>query len=381
MPGRARRPLVLNPTLQLAATVDVSERGVGRRRLELTDARAVRFLLATAAGDGRRPRLDRRLRRQLLEAGVLVAPARVPRDVHLDPRLDLAPRRVRGSALRLAPGCRLHRGPGLPPDIARATADSEPFLPDADVLWAPWPGSGIALPYTLAPRLAGAVGDLLGRRRPPASLPPGAAAALLSVGALEPAGRRPAWSSRVGAWRRELREQGFAVLRDLFSPLFLAAVRAYYRRLETEGYLLGGDERRRGAPLLYDEPLLRFLAGGLVPVVSRVTGSRPRATFTYLRVYDPGAILGTHRDQPSCRWNVDLVVGGEPRPERRNAWPLWLDGRRGPEPVRLGLGDGLLYRGDRLQHWRHAQPPGHTTVLASLHYGPRARDLFAKTPA
>ena len=129
MPGRARRPLVLNPTLQLAATVDVSERGVGRRRLELTDARAVRFLLATAAGDGRRPRLDRRLRRQLLEAGVLVAPARVPRDVHLDPRLDLAPRRVRGSALRLAPGCRLHRGPGLPPDIARATADSAVVRP------------------------------------------------------------------------------------------------------------------------------------------------------------------------------------------------------------------------------------------------------------
>ena len=370
MPGSARRPLVLNPTLQLAATVDVSERGVGRRRLELTDARAVRFLLATAADDVRRPRLDRRLRRQLRGAGVLVAPTRVPRDVQLDPRLDLAPRRVRGSALRLAPGCRLHRGPGLPPDIARATAGAEPFLPDADVLWAPWPGSGIALPYTLAPRLAGAVGDLLGRRRPPASLPPGAAAALLSVGALEPVGRRPVGSSRVGAWRRELRDHGFAVLGDLFSPVFLAAMRAYYRRLESEGYLLGGDERRRGAPLLYDEPLLGFLAGRLVPIVSRVTGSRPRATFTYLRVYDPGATLGTHRDQPSCRWNVDLVVGGEPRPERRNAWPLWLDGRRGPEPVRLGLGDGVLYRGDRVLHWRHPERRGRTTVLASLHYGP-----------
>jgi hypothetical protein len=70
-------------------------------------------------------------------------------------------------------------------------------------------------------------GDLLGRRRPPASLPPGAAAALLSVGALELVGRRLAWSSRVGAWRRELRERGFAVLRDLFGPVFLAAVRAY----------------------------------------------------------------------------------------------------------------------------------------------------------
>jgi hypothetical protein len=152
--------------------------------------------------------------------------------------------------------------------------------------------------------------------------------------------------------------------------VFCAALRAYYRRLETEGYLLGGDQRRRGAPLLYDEPLLGFLAGQLAPVVNRVTAGRSRSTFTYLRIHDPGAILGRHRDQPSCRWNVDLVVGGEPTPARRTAWPLWIDGRRGPEAVRLGLGDGVLYRGDRLQHWRHAQPHGRTTVLASLHYGP-----------
>jgi hypothetical protein len=364
-----RRSLVLNPTLQLAVAVNVSERGVGRRRLELTDARAVRFVLAASAGDGRRPALDRRLRRQLRAAGVLVSAARIPRHVHLDPRLDLASRPWCGDVLRLTPGCRLHRGPRPPLDIAPTTAGSEPFLPDADVLWARWPGSGIALPYTLAPRLAGAVGDLLSRRRAPAALAPAAAAALVSVGALERDGRRALWSSRVRMWRRELSARGFVVLRDLFSPLFLAAVRAYYDRLEAEGYLLGGDERRRGAPLLYDEPLLGFLAGGLAPIVRRITGSRARATFTYLRVYDPGAILGPHRDRPSCRWNIDLVVGGEPPPDRRTAWPLWLDGRRSPEPIRLGLGDGLLYRGDHVPHWRHPQKRGHTTVLASLHYG------------
>ena len=192
-----RRSLVVNPTLQLAVALDVSERGAGRRRLEVTDPRAVRYLLAASAGDGRRPPLDRRLRRQLRAAGVLVAPARVPRDVYLEPRLDLATRPWRGGLPRLAAGYRLHRGPALPPDIARTT---ESFLPDAEVLWAPWPGSGIALPYTLA--------------------------------------------------------------------------------------------------------------------------------------------------------------------------PLWLDGRRGPKAVRLGLGDGLLYRGDRDRHWRHPQRRGQTTVLASLHYGP-----------
>jgi hypothetical protein len=107
--------------------------------------------------------------------------------------------------------------------------------------------------------------------------------------------------------------------------------------------------------------------------VSRLTGERASATFSFLRVYDPGAVLHPHLDRPSCRWNIDLVVGGEPAPRRGNAWPLQIDGRRGVRSVRLGLGDGVLYRGERVRHWRRAQPRGQTTVLASLHYGRPAR--------
>jgi hypothetical protein len=376
MPRSIRRVLVLNPTLQLAATLDVSRRGAGRQRVELTDAGALRYVLAAVARGARRPRLEPDVRRRLVAAGVLVRPAQVPRDVDLDPRLDLTPasRRRAPATLRLDQGCRLHRGPSLPPDLIPRGETPESFLPDEDILWVPRPGSRIAVPYTLAPRLARVVRDLLRRRRPSASPAPAAAAALLSVGALAPVAQgRDDWPRRVSGWRGELRSRGFAVLRDLFEPVFLAAVRVYYRRLETEGYLLVGDPRRRGAPLLYDEPLLGFLAHQLAPVVSRLTGDRARPTFTYLRVYDPNAVLGRHRDRPSCRWNIDLVVGGDPRPARRTAWPLWIDGRRGAEAIRLGLGDAVLYHGDRLSHWRHAQRRGHTTVLASLHYGPPPR--------
>jgi hypothetical protein len=354
----------------------VSVRGVGRRRVELADARALRYVLATVARDHRRPRLDADVRGQLVAAGVLVRAAQVPRDVDLDPRLDLAAaaRREPPGPLRLNPGCRLHRGPSLPPDLAPRGGTLEPFLPDEDILWVPRLGSRIAVPYTLAPRLARVVRDLLRRRRAPASLAPGAAAALLSIGALAPATRSPDdWAPQVRGWRGELRARGFAVLRDLFDPVFHTALRAYYRRLEREGYLLVGDPRRHGAPLLYDEPLLEFLGHQLAPVVSRLTGDRVRSAFTYLRVYDPRAVLGRHRDRPSCRWTIDLVVGGDPAPSRRTAWPLWIDGRRGAQAIRLALGDAVLYRGDRLSHWRHAQRGGHTTVLASLHYGPPAR--------
>ena len=292
----------------------------------------------------------------------------------LDARLDFEPASPRGVTGRLGAGCLMHRGPGVPSAVAKA-AHAEPFLSDADILWVMRPGARLALPYTLTPRLARALGAVRGGRSGP--LPPRAAATLRRIGALddrrEAARLRMAWQDQERAWRRELRRHGHVVLRGLFEPTFVQAVRDYYHRIEREGYLLVGDARRRGAPLIYDEPFTDFLTALLAPVVRRLTGERASPTFSYLRVYDPGAVLRPHRDRPSCRWNVDLVVGGEPAPSRPNAWPLRVEGRGGVHSVRLGLGDALLYRGDRVRHWRRPQPPGRTTVLASLHYGRPAR--------
>jgi hypothetical protein len=339
--------------------------------VELTDLRAVRYLMWAAAGEGPRPRLDAALEGELRRAGVLIPPARTPRDVWLDARLDLAPASVSSDSGRLDARCILCRGPYVPPDMARGGDAREPFLPAEDILWVSPAGARLTLPYTLTPRLARAIVGTRGRLHTP--LPPRATAALRRIGAIddrrEATRRCEAWRRREQAWRRELRRHGSVVLRGLFEPTFLAAVRAYYHRIEREGYLLGGDARRRGAPLLYDEPFTDFLNGLLAPIVGRLTGGRASATFTFLRVYDPGAVLRPHLDRPSCRWNIDLVVGGEPAPSRGNAWLLQIDGRRGVRSVRLGLGDGLLYRGERVRHWRRAQPRGQTTVLASLHYG------------
>jgi hypothetical protein len=390
-----RGRLVLNPTLQLTALVDISRRGKGRRRVELTDPRALRLLFAAVTG-GRRPRLDGALARQLLHDGILVRPAEVPRDVHLDPRLGLAaptsrvvthrarvahrhrgasaraPAAVGGSGSpRLRAGSRLRRGPSLPPDIARRVAIAEPFLPAEDILWVRQAGSGIELPYTLEPDVARVARELQRGGRDARSTPiPNALRAVGAAGEFgAAAGERAAWRRQVLSWRRELHTSGYAVLRGLFTPIFIGAVREYYRRLEREGYLMGGDARRRGRPLIHDEPLLAFLGSQLAAVVRQVTRQPAPSTFSFLRVYDTGAVLERHRDHPVCRWNIDLVVGGEPPPVRRSAWPLWIAARPGRRAVRLGLGDGVLYCGAHVTHWRSVQPAGQSTVLACFHYG------------
>ena len=367
-----RGRLVVNPTLQLRALADVSRRGKGRRHVEFTDARALRVLLAAMTG-GRRPRLDDGLARRLLHDGVLVRPAEVPREVHLDPRLRPGAPAAAGRPVpaRLRAGSRLCRGPGLPAHIARTVAITEPFLPAEDILWVRRAGSGIELPYTLTPDVARVARELQRGGRNGQFIPlPDALRAVGAAGELGDVARdRAAWRHRVLDWRRELRTAGFAVLRGLFPPVFVGAVREYYRRLEREGYLMAGDALRRGRPRILDEPLLAFLGSQLATVVNQVTRQRAPSTFSFLRVYDAGAVLERHRDHPVCRWNIDLVVGGEPPPVRRSAWPLWIAARRGRRAVRLGLGDGVLYRGTHLTHWRPLQPAGHSTVLACFHYG------------
>ena len=368
------RPIV-NPTLRVTALADISRRGKGRRRIEVTDPRTLRLLLATAAGGGR-PRLDRGLARRLLREGILVRPAEVPGEVDLDPRLGptglpRTPAAAGEAGGRLRAGCRLSRGPGLPAAIARRLGSVEPFLPAEDILWVRHPGSGMQLPYTLTPEVERAVRRL---RRGRATLPGSITSVLRAVGAVGAPGdvarERAAWQRRVRGWRRALRASGHAVLRDLFTPIVVTAVRAYCRRLEREGYLLGGDARRRGRPVVHDEPLLAFLGAQLAAVVRQVTRERASSTFSFLRIYDPGAALAPHRDNPVARWNIDLVVGGEPPPSRRTAWPFWIAARPGRRAVRLGLGDAVLYRGTHLTHWRAAQPAGRSTVLACFHYGP-----------
>jgi len=262
-------------------------------------------------------------------------------------------------------------GPGLPPDIARRVAIAEPFLPAEDILWVRRPGSRIELPYTLTPDVARVTRELQRGGRDARSIAiPDSLRAVGATGELSDIAReRAAWPRQVLDWRRELRTLEYAVLRGLFTPIFITAVRAYYTQLEKEGYLIGGNARRRGRPLIHDEPLLAFLGSQLATVIRQITGDRAPSTWSFLRAYDAGAVLDRHRDHPVCRWNIDLVVGGEPPPVRRTAWPLWVAARPGPRAVRLGLGDGVLYRGTHLTHWRSVQPAGQSTVLACFHFG------------
>ena len=96
----------------------------------------------------------------------------------------------------------------------------------------------------------------------------------------------------------------------------------------------------------------------------RSTGLKLVETYSYVRVYKQGDILHRHKDRPSCEISCTLNLGGD-------EWPIYLDPtgqssvlhgsetttvlksnpNKGTKIV-LRPGDGLIYSGCDLEHWR-----------------------------
>ena len=111
----------------------------------------------------------------------------------------------------------------------------------------------------------------------------------------------------------------------------------------------------------------------------RSTGLKLVETYSYVRVYKQGDILHRHKDRPSCEISCTLNLGGD-------EWPIYLDPtgqssvlhgsetttvlksnpNKGTKIV-LRPGDGLIYSGCDLEHWRE-RFEGNICAQVFLHY-------------
>jgi hypothetical protein len=100
----------------------------------------------------------------------------------------------------------------------------------------------------------------------------------------------------------------------------------------------------------------------LWPTIENIFGEPLIPTYAYARLYSNGDILEKHSDRPACEVSVTLQLGRS----HHYAWPIYMDGQR----FDLGEGDGLLYPGCDLDHWRDKcdGPPGYYSGQVFLHY-------------
>jgi hypothetical protein len=110
----------------------------------------------------------------------------------------------------------------------------------------------------------------------------------------------------------------------------------------------------------------------LAKVISAATNIAIKPAYAYLASYREGAVLERHRDRPQCALSVSLLIDYEPNDDAPSPWPLWV--ARSNDPVGVAVhqrvGDGIVYKGCELDHWRSALPQGHRSTHLFLHYVP-----------
>jgi hypothetical protein len=125
----------------------------------------------------------------------------------------------------------------------------------------------------------------------------------------------------------------------------------------------------------YADTLMESILLHLQPTMEQATGLTLLPTYSYLRIYEAGAVLARHEDRHACEISGSLTLGYDaPEP-----WPLWLETHGQPRSITLHRGDMLLYKGHELPHWRECFS-GNYWIQAFFHYvdanGPLASYRF-----
>jgi len=97
-----------------------------------------------------------------------------------------------------------------------------------------------------------------------------------------------------------------------------------------------------GETCYYSDPLMELLLEKLMPRVEKELGQPLWPTYSFLRVYNKFSKLEKHTDRESCEISVSCTLG------RDKEWPLYV----GNKKIVIHPGDGLLYYGGEVEHWR-----------------------------
>ena len=143
-------------------------------------------------------------------------------------------------------------------------------------------------------------------------------------------------------------DRGFLVVRHLVPPDLCTFLVRYLALLGSTGRL-GADEQVGGSQAVHGDAAFDTMLEMARPAVAELIGRPLLPTYSYARWYRTGNELTRHVDRGTCEHSVTVHLGGEPDDD----WPISLRDLHGEEvSVVLSDGDGLVYRGRELEHWR-----------------------------
>jgi hypothetical protein len=264
-------------------------------------------------------------------------------------------------------------GPTVPLGMLKRTRFRDRFLQDFPLLWVEDPGSGVNYPFWVRREQTGILRQLVARHSPPA-LQDGLAAQLVEAGVLVTFSgleeRRRSFDRLIETAQQHFADHRYCELPQLLHPAHVGALCRYYEALIGTGKWKLGDEQVELRHGWHNEMVSRYFHHQLTEIVSRTAGEPVRPSYAYLSAYRPGAVLKPHVDRKQCVFTLSVMI--EPRSELfRERWPLWFQTHQGNISLTQTSGDGVLFRGCELPHWRDRPPRGHVSTTLIFHYVPR----------
>jgi hypothetical protein len=180
--------------------------------------------------------------------------------------------------------------------------------------------------------------------------------------------RRARWKQTIERCCAEFRKKGYAVVDGLIHPFQLAEMRRYFRRQIRTGKVRLGDGQSPLRYIAHNDPVARFFHVQLTKAVSDLVGERVKPSYVYMASYLGGAQLEKHTDREQCEFSITFCLDYAPEPSGATPWPVYLDTSAGTTTIQQAIGDGLLYRGRRLPHYRKTLTQGNTSTSLFLHY-------------
>src|ERR1700674_1640239 len=240
--------------------------------------------------------------------------------------------------------------------------------------WVRDPATGSVHPFWLGQRFEGALSRLRAGGAAPPALTNEDRVVLAATGILvadnQEERRLAEWAEIVGTHAKAFREKNYVPLANLIHPFNLAALSRYYRRSIRRGMIWLGDEQSSRRYVAHNERVARFFHHQIAKAVSAIAGEPVKPSYVYLASYLSGAVLKKHTDRQQCEFSVTLCLDFSPEPELATPWPIRLDTSEGTVAVYQALGDGLVYRGTKVPHYRNALAAGHTSTSIFFHYVP-----------
>lgn len=290
-------------------------------------------------------------------------------DYLIPPRL-LRPREGYG-ALMINPLCWFAWQGSPPPDLAARANPTEGFFDTPWMVWVDDTATRALLPFWLGPELAHYLSGLTPGQPLPYASSDEMLAILWQAGIVvtpdHAARRRRQWMAAVRDYAA-LFPRGYVALESLLHPFHLGALRRYFRCQTRTGRLQLGDDQVPGRYVAHNEPVARFFHRQLTHMISDVASALVDPCYNYVTLYQGGADLTPHTDREQCEYTLSLCFDATPEPAAQVPWPLQLYTAEGALSVWQHLGEGLLFRGRTLTHWRDRLPAGQTASSILFHY-------------